>query len=231
MSNLPRGIRNANPGNLDRNPKNKWQGLAADQSSDPRFCVFVSPAYGIRAIARTLISYQDKYDLDTVRKIISRWAPPKENDTEAYVQTVAKACGVHPDEAISTYKYDVLKPLVESIIRHENGKGPKGTLNSWYDNATVNEALRLAGVKPEVTSVLGSPSMPVTKETVGATGTGALGIAQLADVAPDIASALDQQGENLTSGQIIRIALGVVTLAIAVFIAYAQVKKYQKGTL
>lgn len=228
---VPRGIRNHNPGNIDRDPKNKWQGLAKDQSSDPRFCVFTSPSYGIRAIARTLISYQDKYDLDTVRKLIGRWAPPKENDTDAYVQTVAKACGVHADEVISTHQYAVLKPLVESIIRHENGKGPKGTLNSWYDEATVNEALRLAGVKPEVTSVLGSPAMPVTKETVGATGTGALGIAQLADVAPDIIDALDQQGDNLTSGQIIRIVLGIVTIAIAVFIAYAQVRKYQKGTL
>lgn len=230
MTALPRGIRNNNPGNIDRNPANKWQGLATNQSSDPRFCVFTTPAYGIRALARLLISYQDKHNLDTVRKIISRWAPKKENDTEAYIQAVARNCAVHPDEVISTHKYATLKPLVESIIRHENGKGPKGTLNEWYDEPTVNEALRMAGVKPEVTSPVGS-IMPVTKETVGATGTGALGIAQLADVAPDVLDALNQQGDNISSGQWVRIALGVVTLGIAIFIAYSQVMKYRKGTL
>lgn len=230
MSPVPRGIRNNNPGNIDRDPKNKWQGLAKDQSSDPRFCVFSTPAYGIRAIARTLISYQDKYNLDTVRKIISRWAPPGENDTETYLKTVAMACGVHPDEYVSTHQYAILRPMVESIIRRENGKGPKGTLNSWYDDATINEALRLAGVKPEVTSPV-KDIMPLTKETVGATGTGVMGIAQLAQIAPDIADTLDKQGDNLTSGQWVRIALAIVTLSIAVFIAYSQVKKYQKGTL
>jgi hypothetical protein len=230
MTDLPRGIRNNNPGNIDRNPANKWQGLAADQSSDTRFCVFQTPAYGIRALARLLISYQDKYDLDTVRKIISRWAPQNENNTEAYIASVAKACNLGADEPFDTHSYADLKPMVEAIIRHENGAGPKGTLNSWYDDATINEALRMAGVKPEVTSVA-ADKIPVTKETVGATGTATIGIAQLADVAPQIADAMSQQGDNITSGQIVRVVFGVLTLAVALFIAYSQVKKYQKGTL
>jgi hypothetical protein len=230
MSATPRGIRNFNPGNIDRTGTNKWQGLAADQSSDPRFCVFVNPVYGIRALARLLIGYQDKYGLNTVRKIIGRYAPPGENNTGVYLSEVAKGVGVNPDAPINTHTYKHLRPLVEAIIRHENGVGPLGTANSWYDEATINEALRMAGVKPEAVSPVGT-IMPITKETVGATGTGVIGLAQLADVAPDIADALDKQQDNITSGQWVRIAFGVVTLAVAVFIAYAQVKKYQKGTL
>ena len=54
-----RGIRNNNPGNIDRNAT-KWQGMA-DKQDDPRFIVFTSPQYGIRAMARVLLTYQSKY--------------------------------------------------------------------------------------------------------------------------------------------------------------------------
>ena len=47
---LPRGIRNHNPGNIDKGAD--WEGLADDQSSDSRFCVFKDPVWGIRAMAR-----------------------------------------------------------------------------------------------------------------------------------------------------------------------------------
>ena len=80
-----RGIRNNNPGNIEKSKNNKWQGMAESQP-DKRFITFTSPEWGIRAIARILINYKDKYDLDTVKKIISRWAPPSENNTGAYVK-------------------------------------------------------------------------------------------------------------------------------------------------
>ena len=94
MAQEPRGLRNNNPLNIDFNPANKWQGLDRDQPSDGRFCRFVSMAYGIRAAAALLVSYQDRYGLNTVRGIIGRWAPPVENDTNAYANTVARRVGV-----------------------------------------------------------------------------------------------------------------------------------------
>ena len=94
----PRGIRNNNPGNIDYNPSVKWQGLA-DPPREPegRFCRFAAPKWGIRAIARLLITYQDQHDLNTVRGIINRWAPPIENDSDAYVNAVASSLGVDAD--------------------------------------------------------------------------------------------------------------------------------------
>jgi hypothetical protein len=80
-----RGLRNNNPGNIDRNTI-KWQGMADDQSSDPRFVVFKAPVFGIRALAKTLLAYQNQHGCKTIRQIINRWAPPSENKTEAYVQ-------------------------------------------------------------------------------------------------------------------------------------------------
>lgn len=121
----PRGIRNHNPGNIDRTV-DKWQGMAADQSSDSRFVVFAAPQWGIRALVKVLLSYQRKHGIKTIRGIINRWAPPVENNTDAYVNQVAKACGVDPDDTIDIENKAVLRAMVSSIIKHENGQQPYG---------------------------------------------------------------------------------------------------------
>ena len=135
----PRGIRNNNPGNLRRS-SDPWQGLAKDQT-DPDFCQFAGAKWGIRALARTLIAYQDRWGLKSVKRIISRWAPPNENDTGAYVKAVAEAVGVSPDAPIDTHDYKILKPLTLAIIRHENGQQP-------YTDSEIDAGLILAGVEP-----------------------------------------------------------------------------------
>lgn len=134
----PRGVRNNNPGNIDRNAT-KWQGMSADQSSDPRFVVFIAPKYGIRALAKTLITYQEKYGLKTVRQIINRWAPAQENDTAAYIRVVARECRVDPDAIIDLDSSAVMLPLVRAIVRHENGGCP-------YSDDELMAGLYLAGV-------------------------------------------------------------------------------------
>lgn len=144
---LPRGIRNHNPGNIDRRPGVQWQGMAADQSSDSRFVVFQSAIWGIRALARVLTTYQDSRRaadgsrIDTVREIIHRWAPPGENQTTAYVDQVAKRMGLDPDARINVHDYGTMLDLVTAIITHENGHNP-------YSLDTLREGLRLAGLKP-----------------------------------------------------------------------------------
>ncbi|WP_300674087.1 hypothetical protein [Desulfoluna sp.] len=115
----PRGMRNRNPGNIRH--RDQWMGLATEQP-DPSFCTFITPEYGIRAMGKILINYQRRYDLSTVREIIHRWAPPVENDTDAYVAHVAEAVGVDPDEAIVVA--ETLSKLIPAIIQHENGQMP-----------------------------------------------------------------------------------------------------------
>ena len=134
----PRGIRNHNPGNIDRT-KERWQGMADDQSGDERFIVFKTPEYGIRAIGKILLSYRAKHGLHTVRGIINRWAPPVENDTGAYVRSVAKALGIQPDDEIDVRKLEYALPLTIAIIIHENGRQP-------YTTAQLKAGLALAGV-------------------------------------------------------------------------------------
>jgi len=109
--NEPRGIRNNNPLNI-RLSSDKWQGqinrkgnidgnssLSSERAGgEAVFCVFSSMEYGWRAAFVILCkTYYGKYKLRTIRDIVSRWAPPKENNTEAYIRHVSDYTGIGPD--------------------------------------------------------------------------------------------------------------------------------------
>jgi hypothetical protein len=128
-----RGERSNNPGNI-RHSDITWLG---EISSLDAFADFKSPEYGIRAIAKVLLSYQRAHGLDTVRKIISRWAPPSENDTSAYIAAVAAECCVDPDMAIDLRGPTLMGMMVKAIIRHENGRVA-------YDDSVINDGVALA---------------------------------------------------------------------------------------
>lgn len=225
MAKLPRGVRSNNPGNIRHG--DPWQGLAKNQP-DKDFATFASAAYGIRALARTLITYQDKHGLRTIRQIIGRWAPPKENDTPAYVRAVATQSGRQANAQLDMQTYADLRAVTEAIIRHENGAGPLSTANTWYDTQTIDKGLTLAGVEPPRRA---AGPVPVTRETVGATATAGVGVSQLAEAAPAVMDAVTNAQDSLTSGQISRVVVGVVLVALAVFIAWGQVRKHQAGVL
>ena len=96
---LPRGIRNNNPLNIRRS-KDQWKGVSLTQN-DPSFCQFESLEYGWRAAFYLLTrTYYHKYRLYTIRAIISKWAPPCENNSKAYVENVSRLTGIDPDEPI-----------------------------------------------------------------------------------------------------------------------------------
>ena len=119
----PHGIRNNKPGNI-RHGQN-WQGLNPDgRNIDPAFCVFKSPVFGIRALAKVLMNYKKIHGLNTVRQIISRYAPPNENQTKAYIQTVAQQIGVYPDTIIDIEERGILTVFIKAVIRMENGIQP-----------------------------------------------------------------------------------------------------------
>ena len=96
---LPRGIRNNNPLNIRRSG-DKWQGLRVLQE-DREFFQFSEMKWGWRAAFRLLChTYYGKYKLRTIRAIITRWAPPKENNTEAYIRCVTDRIGIGPDKEL-----------------------------------------------------------------------------------------------------------------------------------
>jgi hypothetical protein len=143
-----RGVRNRNPGNIRRSA-DPWQGLATVQT-DPEFFVFQTMPHGIRAMARILIAYQDKYGIRSVRRIVNRYAPPTENKTSSYIDVVANRTGFRPDEELDLHAYAHLRPLVEAMVEVECGRG-HGITAAQFD-----EGLRMAGVP--------APTLPVAQE-------------------------------------------------------------------
>ena len=117
----PRGIRNNNPGNIVQG-STAWQGQVT--GNDPRFVSFDSPEAGIRAMGRTLLTYQDAHGLNTVGGIISRWAPATENDTSSYAARVSQALGVQPNQQIDLHDPATLNKITKAMIGVENGKQP-----------------------------------------------------------------------------------------------------------
>lgn len=116
-----RGIRNNNPGNLEASWAFTWLG---QNGTDGRFATFTSPEHGIRALGMNLLSYQRR-GLDTISKIITRWAPPQDNNnTPAYIQKVSRAMGVTPDTRLDVASPSVLSALSKAIIHQENGTIP-----------------------------------------------------------------------------------------------------------
>src|SRR3569833_2152349 len=119
--NATRGLRNNNPGNI-RKTATDWRGEVV--GSDSAFETFATPEAGIRALAVLLRNYQRKYGLRTVRAIITRYAPPSENNTESYVSAVARRLNVGADQAINLEDAVTLSALVQAVIKHEYGVQP-----------------------------------------------------------------------------------------------------------
>jgi len=194
---ITRGIRNHNPGNIRKG--DPWQGLSPVQD-DRDFCVFISPKWGIRALARLLIAYQDRYDLNTVRGIVSRWAPPTENNTGAYIKAVTDHASddalVGPDEVINLHQYPVLAALVRAIIRHENGCQP-------YSQAEIDEGLKLAGVVPPAKPAVTGGHVFATGGQIGAAATGLAAAA----TSPEIRAAVESTGIQWLIGGFALLAL------------------------
>lgn len=80
---MSRGLSNRNPGNI-RQSAVRYKGEVRP-SRDPAFKQFESMPWGYRAIFVLLDTYRIRHGLDTIRGMISRWAPPSENRTEIYI--------------------------------------------------------------------------------------------------------------------------------------------------
>ncbi|OBU13327.1 structural protein [Morganella psychrotolerans] len=125
MTKPARGERNNNPGNIDYNPRNPWQGqLPHDPKIESRFCRFQSPEYGVRAIYKLLQTYQTKYGLNSVAAIINKYAPPNENPTGNYIKRAAADIGVGINDPINTKDKKTGIALATAIVGVELGYLP-----------------------------------------------------------------------------------------------------------
>jgi hypothetical protein len=88
-SKLNRGWRNNNPMNIRFVAANKWRGkVSENRKKDRAFEEFTNVVWGWRAAFYLLMKYYFKNKLKTPRMIITKYAPPSENNTDAYVHNV-----------------------------------------------------------------------------------------------------------------------------------------------
>lgn len=120
MNKISRGLRNNNPGNIRLSNFIKWKGQSAKQT-DKSFVQFDTMEDGYRAMAKTLLTYFNKHKLNTIRAIISRWAPSNENNTNAYISSVSRSMNLGADKAFRVDSEPMLVSLCAAISRVENG--------------------------------------------------------------------------------------------------------------
>lgn len=119
QSQLPRGIRNNNPGNLVLT-NIQWLGKVPNaQNTDGHFEQFTSIEYGIRAMAMDIIN-DIKKGKNTLSALINEYAPSFENNTAAYIQMVSEATGIGANDFIPNTTGSIAA-IIKAKLIVENG--------------------------------------------------------------------------------------------------------------
>jgi hypothetical protein len=98
---------------------------------------------GLAALDGNLASY-GKQGVNTISGVISKWAPPNENDTQAYIKDVSQRLGIPANQKIDLTNPLQRQALSTAIALHENG--PSGVFGSG--TATAPQSGRPAASAP-----------------------------------------------------------------------------------
>lgn len=134
-----RGLENNNPGNLIRT-NIAWQGkIPHGQNPDKQFEQFENIYFGLRAMLKDLINDINK-GKNTVKLLITEYAPPKENDTKAYIDSVSRTLGVTPNQKLTQIDSAFLIKLSRAILKVELGKS-----HSEITDSDIVKAITMLG--------------------------------------------------------------------------------------
>ena len=78
----------------------QWQGMTGTQQG---FVEFVNREYAIRAWLVLMRNYRRQHGCDSIRKIVTRFAPPTENNTAKYIQFCQREVGMLADNRLERY--------------------------------------------------------------------------------------------------------------------------------
>lgn len=159
-----RAERNFNPGNLNYAGQ---AGASLEAGGNARFAKFNSEEEGIAALVRQLRLYQQR-GIDTIGEIVKKYAPPSENDTQAYVANMARWTGLSADEKLNFNDTETVRRMVEGISRKEGRYTP---LTEGQIMSGINLANQRAGIA-------GTTSIQTGDITINTQATDAAGIAR-----------------------------------------------------
>lgn len=181
-------IQRNNPGNIKKNPRNKWKGMSAKQD-DSDFVTFNSLDAGYRAMSKILDSYFKGGD-NSVAEIVSRYAPPSENPTDDYIEFVAQEMNVDPSQPLKNTP-EIKAELIRAMVKFENGAVPR-TIDQ------IEEIIRGNTVKP----VSSSRELPANASGFEYTGNYDLGDRQVVQnpdgtISTEYSIVIEEDGEYI----------------------------------
>ena len=150
------------------------------------FQQFATPEEGIAAADKNLQAYGKK-GINTLRGVINRWAPPSENDTNAYVDTIAKKIGLNPDQLI-----DLNDPVQRHVISGAMFTVEKGSKNLFKSPQATQPA------DDFLESFLSGQEAPVKLPSIGA----GAGRGSYAGYSPEEAATAQKKPEKLSIGSL-----------------------------
>jgi hypothetical protein len=146
QNNLSRGLRNNNPGNLIYTDIG-WQGkIPYAQNSDwignpgnivKYFEQYTDVEHGIRAAAEDIINDVKQHGY-SLAQLINEYAPPSENNTAGYIQSIVNVTGLNPDVPI-TWNFVLLAEVLRAIFEVENGANNAALIS----DATIVDSINL----------------------------------------------------------------------------------------
>lgn len=134
---ISRGVRNNNPGNIK-----SGQGFNGEINPDKDgYAIFNTPEDGLRALAIDLHTKYDKDGLNTINGIVSKYAPPGDNDTAAYVQHVSQQMNMGANQPLNLNDPQQLHSIMTAVIRHENNNAMPYSEQSlgWATNSALGK--------------------------------------------------------------------------------------------
>lgn len=139
---MSRGMDLNNPFDLEVSQSFKWHGEIRP-SSDKVFCQFDTLLDGVRAGLKDLRNQQTVHGLNNWTDIITKYAPPSENDTSAYIMAMCKGTGTYPKDYINLSDPTFLALAGKCVMIQEQGYNP---CTDELLTQAVNEVL---GITPD----------------------------------------------------------------------------------
>lgn len=192
--NVPAPIRTNNPGALMPGGK---------------LAEYGSMEEGLAALDKNLASYGKK-GINTLSGVISTWAPPKENDTNAYIAHVAKVTGLDPNQQIDLSNPLVRHQISAGITQMESGRkaiyGQGGSTPASSASTTGFPSIGEQDINSAVTDAFKNPE-PAKPQ--GATG--------------KVASKVGEffRGQGRAAASLADVTLGSVIPSVAGAVTYA----------
>lgn len=141
---LPIGLRNNNPGNI--RPGDQWQGMIGENGG---FVVFKDVSWGLRAMAIDLRTKINK-GYNTINSIITRWAPPSENDTAAYIRNVEYTTGWDANRVLPA-NTETYQRMIRAIMNVELGPA----YSAMISEADIQEGISMMSGGKDIVGPVG----------------------------------------------------------------------------